>query len=161
MRDPEILEKSFGFSHWMVRDPGMLEIVERNADRIIAVFSGHLHLTGIREQKGVYHVVPAGTYGYPADFASIEVYSDRLEVQMHAVPNEWQTCDCDIHGQPRHKINYTDNEHQDHEHYLWGNPEERKAIIPIKRVKLSLNDEDIKLRVYHEVDGKWVLINNI
>lgn len=160
MRDPEVLKESFGFPHWKVQDPEMLRIVEDNADRVIAVLSGHLHLTCVRQQKGIYHIVPAGTYGYPSDFASLDVYGDRIEVRMHAVPVQWLTHDGDIHGQPRHKINYNDKEHPDHETYLWGNPGERDLIIPLERSKLPVYQGVVKLEIFHEIsETQWSIYN--
>ncbi|MFN3421554.1 MAG: metallophosphoesterase family protein, partial [Armatimonadota bacterium] len=70
MRDEEVLKASFGFESWKVRDERMLKIVEKHSERVIAVLSGHLHLTGVKWQKGIAHIVPSGTCGYPADFAS-------------------------------------------------------------------------------------------
>jgi hypothetical protein len=156
MREAAVLKESFGFPHWKVQDPGLLEIVERNSERVIAVLGGHLHITCVREQKGIYHIVPAGTYGYPSDFASFDVYGDRIEVQMHAVPEPWLSHDCDIHGRPRHKINFNDDEHPDHESYLWGNPSERELVIPLLGLKLPVNQGDMRLTIYHEMgENQW------
>jgi hypothetical protein len=151
VRDPAVLAKSFGFPSWKVQDTGLLELVEENRDRIVAVFSGHLHLTGIRERAGIYHVVPAGTSGYPSDFATVDVFTDRIEVKMHPLPAPWQPKESDIHARPRHEVDYTDAEHPDHESYVWGNAGERGVTIPLFSAKRPTREtERAGLSVFHE-----------
>lgn len=157
MRQPAVLEKSFGFPSWKVQAPGLLELVERNRGRVVAVLSGHLHLTAIREQAGIYHVVAAGTNGYPSDFAIVEAFDDYLTVEMRALPREWLVREGDIHGRPRHPIDYTDSDHPDHESYLWGNPDERAVRIPLAGAKQpAAGSQNEKLTVLLETaPGQW------
>lgn len=131
MREEGPLKASFGFSSWRVLDTRMLELLEAQAERVIAVLCGHLHLTGVRRQKGIYHLMPAGTCGYPSDFASFDVFCDRLRVRMHRAPERWLDRSGDIHGRPRHERDYTDAEHPDHESYVWGQAGERDVTIPL------------------------------
>jgi Calcineurin-like phosphoesterase len=131
MRDEGPLRASFGFSSWRVLDTRMLEIVEQHADHVIAVLCGHIHLTGVREQRGIYHIMPAGTCGYPSDFAALDVYGDRIQVTMERAPEQWLDRRGDIHGKPRHPIDYADAEHPDHDCYVWGTRQEREFAIPL------------------------------
>lgn len=146
-RDLEPYKASFGFSSWKVLDPRMLEIVESHADTVIAVLSGHIHLTGVRHQKGICHIMPGGTCGYPADFAALDVYPDRIEVKMVRAPEQWLDLGGNIHGQPRHSVDYTDSEHPDHESYLWGNPDERDFVIPLNGAKAPKPSEKCELKI--------------
>lgn len=131
MREEEPLKASFGFSSWRVLDTRMLELIEAQAERVIAVLCGHLHLTSVRQQKGIFHIMPAGTCGYPSDFASFDVFRNHLRVHLHRAPEKWLDRRGNIHGRPRHPHDYTDREHPDHESYVWGNAEEREVTIPL------------------------------
>ena len=46
-------------------------------------------------------------------------------LRVHSLPEELLTPQTNIHGRPRHKIDYTDSEHPTHESYIKGNPSER------------------------------------
>lgn len=156
MRDEEVLKSSFGFESWKVQDEGFLQIVESNNERVIAVLCGHLHLTSVKWSKGIAHICSAGTAGYLSDFAAFDVYPDRIEFQMHNAPKKWLNKKGDIHGKPRHEIDYTDSEHPDHESYLWGNPEERKLRIRLEGSKKPKAIEKKTLIVFHErKPNKW------
>ncbi len=150
MREQEPLMASFGFSTWHVLDPGMREMVEAYRKRVIAVLCGHLHLTGVREEKGIYHITPTGTAGYPADFASLELFGDHMHIRMHAAPTQWLDRQNDIHGIARHGIDYVDWEHPDHERYVWGNPDERVLTIPLFGDKRPTAVATKELVVYQE-----------
>ncbi|MCS7224116.1 MAG: metallophosphoesterase [Armatimonadetes bacterium] len=153
MREEEVLRQSFGFDSWKVQDERLLGIVESAADRVVAVICGHLHLSGIKEKAGIYHIMAAGTGGYPADLASVTVYEDRIEVTIDSLPAELQNPDANIHGRPRHPTDFTDSDHPDHESYLKGHPWERRILIPLKR---SLPVSENLLEVYHETEcGQW------
>jgi len=156
MRDDETLRASFGFPSWRLLDGEILDIIESHADSVIAILCGHLHLTGVRKKKGIYHIAPAGTNGYPADFASLEVFESRIEVRMHPAPREWLNLKGNLHGRLRHSIDYTDADHPDHESYLWGNPEERAFTILLEGAKRPAPDAPCKLAVFHEAaPGQW------
>jgi len=131
MREEEPLKASFGFSSWRVLDTRMLDLIEQEADRVIAVLCGHIHLTGVRERKGIYHIMPGGTCGYPSDFASLDVFREHIRVRMHRAPQRWLDRGDDIHGRPRYDHDYTDSEHPGHESYVWGNAQERDFTIPL------------------------------
>ncbi|MGW8255999.1 MAG: metallophosphoesterase family protein [Thermoguttaceae bacterium] len=129
IREEAVLKKSFGFPSYIAYDKALLNLVDSHADRIIAVLSGHLHLTGVVQRKGVYHICPSGTASYPCDFATYDVFRDRIQVRMHSVPKELLTPQTDIHGPPRWKTPYTDAKHTTHETYIRGNPNERDFEI--------------------------------
>jgi hypothetical protein len=160
MRDEEVLKASFGFDSWKVRDERTWKVVHAHAHQVIAVFSGHLHLTAAKWVNGIAHIVPAGTAGYPADFASVDVYPDKITVRMHRAPQALLDKKGNIHGTPRHKQDYTDADHPTHERYLWGNPEEREITIQLKNAKRPAGGRE-GLRVYHEVGaGTWKEVAN-
>ncbi|VAX36673.1 hypothetical protein MNBD_PLANCTO02-107, partial [hydrothermal vent metagenome] len=131
VREEKVLKKSFGFSSYAAHDKETLAMVDKYSKSILAVLSGHLHLTGVVERKGVYHIVPSGTASHPCDFASFEVYADHVRVQMHGLPEKFLKAGGGIHGKKRHKIDYTDKNHATHELYLKGNPSERDFQIPL------------------------------
>lgn len=159
MREPAVLAASFGFSSWLNLDPRLLGLIESHASDVVAVLSGHLHITAAREQRGIYHVVPSGTAGYPTDFASFDVYADRLEVKMHAAPAGLLDAgkEGNIHGRPRHATDYTDSGHPDHESYLWGSAAEREFVIPLTGTKRLRAEDGRELAIYHERGlDEWV-----
>jgi len=156
-RDLEPYKASFGFSSWRVLDLRMLELAGRHSDTVIAVLSGHIHLSAAREYGGILHMMTGGTGGYPSDFAAFDVYSDRVEMKMHSAPDQWLDKGGDIHGARRHGTNYTDSDHPDHESYLWGNPDEREVTIRLDAKKVPDQDAVGTLAVFHEQEpGKWV-----
>jgi len=133
VRDEEVLKKSFGFTSYAAHDAELLEIVDRHADSIVAVLSGHLHLTGVVRRKGVHHVSIAGTASYPCDFASFEVYPDRIRMQVLGLPPHLVTPETNIHGARRHGTDFTDTSHATAESYVMGNPDERTVDMPLPR----------------------------
>lgn len=152
MREEAVLKTSFGFSSWKVLDTRLLQALEEHADRIIAVLSGHIHLTSVRRQGRIYHIMPGGLCGYPSDFASLDVFADRIEVRMHRAPAQWLDRAGNIHGRPRHAVDYTDGEHPDHERYLWGNEQERSLTIPLNgKKRLEKEWAGLPLKVFHEI----------
>ena len=72
------------------------------------MLSGHLHLTGVVRRNGVYHIAVSGTASYPCDFASYEVFADRIRMRVHSLPPNLVTPETDIHGKPRYTTDYTD-----------------------------------------------------
>jgi hypothetical protein len=131
LRDAAVLAKSFGFISHVAGDDELLGLVDAHADSIIAVLSGHLHLTGIVRREGVHHVSVSGTAGYPCDFATYDVFPDRIQARVRSSPKKLLTPDTDIHGKPRHKTDYTDAGHPTHESYVKGNASEREFdIVP-------------------------------
>ncbi|MBT5874476.1 MAG: hypothetical protein HOH43_13745 [Candidatus Latescibacteria bacterium] len=158
MREEASLLPSFGFSSWKVLDQGLLSHVEDHADQVIAVLCGHIHLTSVRKRRGIQHIMPSGTAGYPADFASYNVYADRVEVEMHRAPAELigDPSLGDIHGARRHGIDYCDKDHIDHESYLSGNEDERRFTIALDGGKRPTTGAANELIVWHEISpGRW------
>ncbi|NLG52029.1 MAG: hypothetical protein GX552_18125 [Chloroflexi bacterium] len=154
MREQEPLMASFGFSTWRVLDPGLREMVEAHREQVVAVLCGHIHLTGVREERGIYYIMPAGTAESPADFASLELFTDHVHVRMHAIPEQLNDPRNDIHGALRHRIDYTDVEHPDHESYVRGNRDERVLTIPLGGEKRPNPEAAGGLAVYHERDAR-------
>lgn len=66
-------------------------------------------LTGVVTRNGVHHVSISGTASYPCDFASFDVYPDRIRFRVHSLPQQLSTPDTNIHGRPRHAVDYTDS----------------------------------------------------
>lgn len=130
IREEAVLVESFGFGSYITHDDEMLAIVEAYSDDVLAVLAGHLHLSGVVQQNGIAHIVTSGTHGYPYDFASYEVYSNRVSVNMHTLPPELHVPSPITHGIPRHAVDYTDATHPTHDLYLRGNPSERSFDIP-------------------------------
>lgn len=133
IREEAVLAKSFGFISYAAKDPELVSLVDEHAESIVAVLSGHLHLTGVVVRKGVYHVSLSGTASYPCDFASYDVFPDHIRLRVHSLPKELQTPDTNIHGRRRHGTDFTDATHSTPESYLRGNPSERDVVITLPR----------------------------
>ncbi len=157
MREEAVIRQSFGFDSWKVQDEHLLQIVRSSHKVIVAVLSGHLHLTAIRRDEGICHILASGTGGYPADIAFCEIYEDRFKVQIRSLPDHLQNREANIHGRPRHGVDYTDSEHPDHHSYLFGNADEREAIIPLPTDRPNLGEG---LQVFHEIGpGDWMPVS--
>ena len=135
VRDEPVLARSFGFRSYIAHDPELLALVDEHADSIIAVLSGHLHLTGQVERKGVRHISICGTASYPSDFARYQVFDDRIVMQVSQLPRALAQTTTSLHGQPRHKTDFTDAAHENAELYKAGRSEERSLTIWRKRAK--------------------------
>jgi 3',5'-cyclic AMP phosphodiesterase CpdA len=132
VRESSVLAASFGFTSYYAKDTTLLNTINQHADDVVAVLSGHLHLTGAVEINGIHHIVASGTGSYPCDFAYYEIYPDHMRVQMFTMPEELglRSDSTDIHGLPRWTTDYTDPNHPTHERYVSGNPSERLFDIP-------------------------------
>ena len=138
MREERVLPRSFGcVDYFHTIDPTLQKIVADPENNVVAVLSGHLHLTGVVKENDIHHIVTSGTASYPCDFAYYEVFHDRIHVQMVTLPEELVTPDTDIHGPPRWPTAYTDSNHLTHYSYVAGNPSERSFDIPISLPDLS------------------------
>lgn len=135
LRDEATLAKSFGFISYRDLDPGTLNLLEEHRNSVIAVLSGHLHLTGVKQRQGIYHVSIAGTASYPSDFAVYDVFPDRIEVAVRQLPARMAQSAPSIHGKPRHGQDFTDTEHRTAEEYQSGRADERRFAIPLAGVK--------------------------
>ncbi len=148
LREEPVLRRSFGFVSHFADDPELLATVEAHADTVIAVLSGHLHLTGMVQQRGIYHIVPSGTATYPCDLGALfSVFPDRIQVQMQPLPRELAKPGDDalgfrgsIHGKPRHAEDFVDARHATAQLYQCGRADEREFEIPL-RGKKRLADE--------------------
>ena len=74
--------------------------------------------------RNLWQLEEAGTHAssFPKRY---DVFPDRLRLCVHSLPEKLLTPGTNIHGRPRHKIDYTDNAHPTHESYIKGNPSER------------------------------------
>ena len=135
MRDEQVLAESFGFGKlYCTHDADLLKIVEDHADDVLAVLSGHVHLSGAVQRKGVYHITTSGTDDYPCDFAEFAVYKDRLHVHMHAISKDLREPSRNLHT--RSGTEYTDSTHATAESYVSGNDSEREFIITLREKTL-------------------------
>ena len=132
MRDQETLIKSSRFESWKCREPEALEIVNRHRDKVAAVISGHLHLTGKVEADGIVHIDIAGVASYPSDVAVYTVFEDHVDVEVQQLPEHVCKLETNIHGRPRHEQDFFDESHPTLDLYLRGNPNERQFRIPLK-----------------------------
>jgi hypothetical protein len=136
LRDEATLAKSFGFNSDFDRDLSTLKLVEQHSDSVIAVLSGHLHLTGMKMGRSVCHFSLSGTASYPSDgAASFGVFPDRVRVAVHPLPAELARAASSIHGKPRHERDYMDAEHDSAEKYQCGVAAERDFTVPLPEGK--------------------------
>ena len=63
----------------------VLEIISPFDERILAFFSGHLHLNRVFREQGMLCIVSAGIICYPMMWKQVIVYSDRVEVNSMTV----------------------------------------------------------------------------
>lgn len=132
LRDEAVLAKSFGFRSYMDHDGGTLKLVEAHSDSVIAVLSGHLHLTGVARRKGIVHISIAGTASYPCDYALYRVFADRIEAGVRQLPSHLVTPKTNIHGHPRHPRDFVDASHKTPRQYVAGRPDERVFTVPLR-----------------------------
>lgn len=132
IREEEVLARSFGFSSYQAHDPELLGLIDSHAATIVAVLSGHLHLTGCVVRDGVRHVSICGTASYPGDFAQFDVHDDRIEMTVHRLPVDLASSAPSIHGSPRHAFDPIDAGHDTPESYKIGRADERRLTIPIR-----------------------------
>lgn len=132
LRGEEVLAASFGFRSYRDHDPGTLELIEAHASSVIAVLSGHLHLTGMRMRLGVCHFSLSGSASYPSDGAAVfELFPDRLQVVVRQLPADLARSAPTLHGRPRHQRDYTDDAHKTAEQYQCGLATEREFSVPL------------------------------
>ncbi|MCX6907084.1 MAG: metallophosphoesterase, partial [Verrucomicrobia bacterium] len=136
-REETVLTKSFGFRSYMDRDGETLKIVEAHSDSVIAVLSGHLHLTGVVQRKGIYHITIAGTASYPCDYALYTVFADRIKVTVRQLPAKLVTPKTNIHGKPRYPQDFIDAGHKTPWQYVAGRADERAFRISLRNKTLT------------------------
>ena len=125
VRDQAILAESFGFLSYHCIERELLDLIETTGSPVKLVISGHLHLTGMTERKGIKHLATAGTASFPHDYALIEITNDNIQVDVHNLPAELHEPASNIHGPPRYEQGFVDSLHPTAQTYLSGNPEER------------------------------------
>ncbi|MBI2300758.1 MAG: metallophosphoesterase [Armatimonadetes bacterium] len=130
-RDPEVVEKSFGFPNRITRGAGGLPaIVETYHESAIAALSGHLHLSGHVHVRGVHHINVSGTASYPNHYAEYALCRDRLTVRLRRAPVEGNDrLEHSIHF--RTKVFYTDHDHPTAEEYAAGRADEQTFEIAL------------------------------
>ena len=131
IRDEPTLAASMNFASYKCLEPEILEAIEKEADSVLAVLSGHIHITGLVVQKGIHHLIASGPASFPHDIVHFSVYLDRIDVEVIQLPsNLWQP-DTNIHGAARHGRDFTDRQHPTPLAYIQGNPDERRFSIPV------------------------------
>jgi len=133
MREQPVLAKSFGFISHFVREPDVLEVVKSHREQVVAVLSGHLHLSGVVWDDGIAHIDVCGTASYPHDLALHTVYENCLVTRLVRMPSTLLEPSTNIHGAHRHGLDFIDASHDDYTRYLMGNAEERDLVIPFRR----------------------------
>jgi 3',5'-cyclic AMP phosphodiesterase CpdA len=136
MRDEKVLVKSFGFGdYYKDSNDTTLNIIRANSKTVIAVLSGHLHLTGMVKDSGIYHIVNSGLGSLPCDFTYYEVYKDHIDVKTCQLDTTLRIGSRNLHGMPRHKIDFTDSLHTSGLEYISGKEYERNFTIPLPKSK--------------------------
>jgi hypothetical protein len=130
VREKEVLAKSFGFASYYTKEQEMIDIITQKQDKVLAVLSGHLHLTGVVNISGIYHISLSGLASYPHDMAVYSVYRNRVEMEVMRVPSDMLVPSTNIHGAARFGLDYTDNIHKDYTSYLMGHETERRFAVP-------------------------------
>jgi len=136
VRDDKILAQSFGFGHFhFMKEPEIWQSIEQHKDKVLAILSGHLHLSGTVCVNSVYQIVAAGT-SFPHDSVLYTVYKDRIDVEFKNPPSHlWEAYTTSCYGTFRYRQmikEYSDAEHPEHLTYLTGNPSERRFSIAMK-----------------------------
>lgn len=129
LRDEDVLAKSFGFRSYKCLEPGVLDLVREHSSEIIAVLSGHLHITGSVVDQGVRHIAISGTAGIPHDIGCYTVFDDHVHFQAVSLPSDKIMPSTNIHGVQRHGQDFTDSNHPDWWSYISGREDEREITI--------------------------------
>lgn len=132
IREKEILAKSFGFGSYYTKEQEIAALIEQNSHKVLAVLSGHLHISGMIIDQSIHHIVLAGLASYPHDMAIYSVYKGRIDVELIRVPSDLLQPETNIHGAKRFGLDYTDALHPDYTSYIMGNSGERRFSIPMK-----------------------------
>ncbi len=119
-----------GFSPGVVE---MLEVVEDHSDSLLAVLSGHLHLSGFRCTRSIFHICIAGTASFPCDFALYSVYADRIEVEVRQLPLTLLPEPANS-GYSSEKLgtDLVDGDHATNIEFIMGTYDERRFVISMK-----------------------------
>ena len=140
VRDPEVLAASFDYPTWKVLDPErrMERLLVEHRDTIIAVLSGHIHLTAHCQIEGIHYITASGPISWPCDAAFFEFYQDRVEVHMRGAEEAQAICRRQstpfgnaIHDRHGPQATFTDSLHPDFVTYLAGTARERDFVIEL------------------------------
>ncbi|MBS0663329.1 MAG: metallophosphoesterase [Verrucomicrobia bacterium] len=134
VRELPVLAQTFGFDSYMVREPGLMEILRAHRHHVVAVLSGHLHLSGTVWVEGVPHIEVCGTASYPHDVAVHTVYPNCLETRFVRLPSDLLVPSTNIHGAHRFGRDFTDAGHAEYTSYLMGHAAERLVRVPLARL---------------------------
>ncbi|MEZ5278484.1 MAG: metallophosphoesterase [Opitutaceae bacterium] len=129
LREETILAASMDFPSYKCLEPEILEAIEAESDSVLAVLSGHIHITGTVIQKGICHLAATGPASFPHDIVHFAVFDDRIEVNVIQLPSHLWQPETNIHGARRHGRDFTDGRHPNHLAYLMGNPDERSFTL--------------------------------
>lgn len=132
VREKKILAESFGFTSYYTKETALVDMIEQKKDKVLAVLSGHLHLTGVVKVNSIYHISVSGLASYPHDMAVYSVFEDRIEAEMIRVPSDLLEPSTNIHGAGRFGFDLTDELHPDYTTYIMGNASERRFTIPLR-----------------------------
>ncbi len=132
LRDPRSMERAGveGFS------PGVAEslsVVVDHSDSVLAVLSGHLHLSGFRCTRSIFHICIGGTACFPCDFALYFVYTDRIEVEVRQLPLDLLP-EPVTSGYSSEKLgtDLVDDDHATNIEFIMGTYDERRFVISMK-----------------------------
>lgn len=131
VRERDVLRESFGFRTFCTMEAELLDLLDVHGQAVRLVISGHLHLTGAVERRGVRHLSVTGTASWPHDYAVITVTPQAIGVEVRSLPEALHEPASNIHGPPRHAHVFTDTAHPTAADYLRGRPEERKFSLPL------------------------------
>jgi len=84
------------------------------------------------EVDGILHIDIAGVASFPSDVALYSIFADHVDVKVIQLPAHLLDRGTNLHGRPRHDLDYSDANHLTPELYLTGNPDERDFRIPLK-----------------------------
>ena len=131
IREESVLAESFGFSSYKTKDASTLDVLQESENKVLAVLSGHIHITGVFIKDGIYHISIAGMASYPHDIALYSVFSDRIDVQVIRIRSDLLMPITNIHGAHRHKKDFIDRIHPSYTQYIMGNEKERSFSIQL------------------------------
>jgi hypothetical protein len=131
IREESVLAESFGFTSYKTKDASTLDVLQASENNVLAVLSGHLHITGAMIKDGIHHISIAGMASYPHDVALYSVFSDRIDVEVIRIRSDLLMPTTNIHGARRHKKDFIDRIHPSYTQYIMGNENERHFSIQI------------------------------
>jgi len=134
VRRDEVLAQSFGFRSWHTLEPEIATLLERQPS-VLAILSGHLHLTGMARHDRIAQVVFAGTASYPHDVGLVSVTRTKVMFEAVRLPSDLLVPETNIHGMKRHGIDYTDGDHPTYTEYLMGTREERRFTVEREEIE--------------------------